>query len=77
MGMAELSPRRKPLNSLAVVAQRMNARLQKDPKRDAESTVSFHRMLATLKPPRKPIDGIKVKHLGIVGWVRMDIRFLK
>ncbi len=55
----------------------MNARFQKDPMRDAELTAAFHRMLSVLKPPRKPIDGIKVKDLRVLGWVRMDVRFLK
>lgn len=51
-------------------------RRQKDPARDAALTESFHRMLSALEPPARPQDGERVP-LGIIGWVRMDVRFLK
>lgn len=47
-------------------------RRQRNPKRDAELTRSFHRMLRRLKEPPRPIDGVT---LDIIGYVQMDVRF--
>jgi hypothetical protein len=54
----------------------MTPRRQKDPARDAALTRSFHAMLSRLKEPARPPDGVRGP-LGIIGWVRMDVRFLK
>ena len=56
---------------------------QKNPRRDAALTERFHRMLSELKPPKKPVDGVKWNPLthpiDWPGWprVRMDTRFLE
>jgi hypothetical protein len=45
-------------------------RRQVDPERDAELTRAFHRMMDALQPD----DGVLPV---IVGWVRIDVRFLQ
>lgn len=53
------------------------------PKRDAALTRRFHHMLSRLKPPPRPVDGVKwnpfTHPLDWPGWpiVRVDIRMLK
>jgi hypothetical protein len=54
----------------------MKPRRQKDQARDAALTRSFHAMLSRLKEPARPPDGVRGP-LGIVGWVQVDVRFLK
>lgn len=49
-------------------------RRQVDPERDAELTRAFHRMMDALHPPPRPVDGVLPV---IVGWVRIDVRFLQ
>jgi hypothetical protein len=49
-------------------------RRQVDPERDAELTRAFHRMMDALQPPPRPDDGVLPV---IVGWVRIDVRFLQ
>jgi hypothetical protein len=54
----------------------MKPRRQKDPARDAALTESFHAMLSRLKAPERPPDGVRGP-LGIIGWVRVDVRLLR
>lgn len=60
----------------------MRLRRQKDPQRDRELTIAFHRMLSKLKAPRRPVDGVKwnpnAHPIDWAGWpiVQMDVRFL-
>lgn len=49
---------------------------QKNPQRDMALTESLHRLLRRVKPPQRPVDGIPLRELGVVGIVQMDIRFL-
>lgn len=58
-------------------------RLQTDPTRDAQLTAQFHRRLKRLKPPRRPIDGVKwnpfTHPLNWAGWpiMRVSVNLLK
>lgn len=52
-------------------------RYPKNPARDAELTRAFHAMLASAVPPPNPDAPPAGTRLGIIGWVRMDVRFLK
>jgi hypothetical protein len=52
----------------------MTPRRQKNPARDAKLTKQLHRLLKRLKPPPRPVDGVQP---AIIGWVQIDVRFLK
>lgn len=59
---------------------RTTTRRQKDPQRDRALTEALHQLLVTMKPPRRPRDGVKwdpVTHpIEWPGWprVRVDVR---
>ena len=74
------------LRTSAVIAR---CRKQKRPKRDADDTARFHRWLSALKPPRRPVDGVKLDLQRHPIWlvdgspnpywpiIRVDVRMLK